>query len=135
MTIAKLHNLHTKSVDFVQAYPQAKIKSSIYLHPPAGLILNRTKEDMVLKLIRNLYYLKDVGRTWFEHLAEGLEGLGFKPAESDPCIYIRGSNIIILYVDECIIISNSKKEAIAIFKEINNRRYKMSDKGNIEEYL
>ena len=84
MTIAKLHNLHTKSVDFVQAYPQALVKSAIYLHPPAGVILNRSRGDMVLKLIRNLYGLKDSGNTWFKHLTEGLEGMGFKPTESGP---------------------------------------------------
>ena len=131
MTIAKLHNLHTKSVDFVQAYPQANIKSSIYLHPPAGVILNRSRGDMVLKLIRNVYGLEDAGKTWFEHLIEGLEGLGFKPTESDPCIYIRGSNIIVLYEDDCIIISNSEKEANAIFGEINNRGYKMTNEGTM----
>ena len=134
-TIAKLRNLHTKSVDFVQAYPQALIKSAIYLHPPAGVILNSSRGDMVLKLIRNLYGLKDAGKTWFEHLTEGLEGLGFKLTESDPCIYVRGSNVIVLYVDDCIIMSNSGKEANAVFKEINDRGYKMTDEGTMGEYL
>ena len=76
MTVAKLHNLHTKSVEFVQAYPQALVKSAIYLHPPSKL-----RGDMVLKLIRNLYGLKDAGKTWFEHLTEGLNNLGFNPHE------------------------------------------------------
>ena len=40
MTIAKLHNLNTKSVVFLQVYPQVDIKSSIYLHPPAGVVIN-----------------------------------------------------------------------------------------------
>ena len=40
MTLAKLHNLHTKSVDFIKEYPQEKIKYDIYLHPPAGVELN-----------------------------------------------------------------------------------------------
>ena len=40
MTIEKLHNLHTKSVDFVQAYPQANIKSAIYLRPPSSVAFN-----------------------------------------------------------------------------------------------
>ena len=59
MTIAKLHNLHTKSVGFVQAYPQAMIKTPIYLHHPAGVILNDSKGDVVLRLVKNLYGLKN----------------------------------------------------------------------------
>lgn len=31
LVLSKLHNLHTKSVAFVQAYPQAMIKSTIFL--------------------------------------------------------------------------------------------------------
>ena len=40
MMLAKLYNLHTKSVNFIQAYPQAKIKYDIYLYPPVGVELN-----------------------------------------------------------------------------------------------
>ena len=65
MTLSRLHNLHTKSVDFVQAYPQAPIKSSIYLFPPAAVKLNPDKGDMVPKLLKTLYGLKDAGLTWF----------------------------------------------------------------------
>ena len=60
MTIEKLHNLHTKSVDFVQAYPQANIKSAIYLRPPSGVALNDDRYK-VLKILKNLYGLKDTG--------------------------------------------------------------------------
>ena len=89
MTVAKLHNLHTKSVDFIQAYTQDLIKSSICLHPPAGVVLFKSKGDTVLKLIRNLYGLKDAGKIWFEHLAKGLKRMGFKPIVSDTCLYVR----------------------------------------------
>ena len=40
MMLAKLYNLHTKSVNFIQAYPQAKTKYDIYLYPPVGVELN-----------------------------------------------------------------------------------------------
>ena len=39
MTLANLHNLHTKAVDFIQAYPQAKIKAVIFLKTPPGVTL------------------------------------------------------------------------------------------------
>ena len=44
MTIAKLHNMHTKSVDFVQAYPQAELKSTIFLRSPPGVELATDNE-------------------------------------------------------------------------------------------
>ena len=67
MTVSKLHNLHTKSVDFVQAYPQTNIKSTIYLQNPTRVVLTQDKGDTVLKLQKNLYGLKGAGLTRFEH--------------------------------------------------------------------
>ena len=135
MTLSKLHNLHTKSVDFFQAYPQAKIKSEIYLQNPAGVVLTQHKGDMVLKLLKNLYGLKDAGLTWFEHLSDGLEDIVFTSTASDPCIFVKGTDIIILYVDDCIIISRTKEEADKVFAELDKIGYKMTDEGNTEEYL
>eukprot|EP00957_Ditylum_brightwellii_P149587 11390902-Ditylum_brightwellii.AAC.1 len=63
LIIPKLYNLNTRSIDFVLAYPQAEIKSVVYLHPPAGVIINNNRQDLVLTLKKNLYGLKDAGRT------------------------------------------------------------------------
>ena len=54
LTLAKLHNFHTKSVDFIQAYPQADVKNPIFLKPPAGVILNDNDGQLLLKLLNSL---------------------------------------------------------------------------------
>ena len=135
MTLANIHGMYTKSVDFVQAYPQAKVKSTIYLKTPQGIELNSSNGESVLKLERNLYGLKDAGRTWFEHLTQGLEAMGFAPTVGDPCVYTRGTNTIVLYVDDCIIISRTKEEAEQLFKQIEQQGFAMTDEGTMEQYL
>ena len=40
MTLTKLHNLHTRSADLVQAYLQAAIKYALYFKPPVGVEIN-----------------------------------------------------------------------------------------------
>ena len=90
---------------------------------------------MVLKLTKNLYGLKDAGCTWFEHLSDGLIDMGFMATSSDPCIFTKDDTIIILYVNDCVILSKSKQQADAIFKELENRKFKLTDKGTMEEYL
>ena len=135
LTLAKLHNLHTQSIDFVQAYPQAEVKHPIYLKTPAGVVLNDNGGQLVLKLLKNLYGLRDAGLTWFQHLTEGLTSMGFTATSSDPCIFTRGSDIIILYVDDCVIISRTKKQTEAIYKQLEDRKFKVTDEGTMEEYL
>ena len=114
MMIAKLHNLHTKSVDFVRAYLQAAIKSYICLRPPCGALLN-DNGDKVLKLLKNLYGLKGAVQTWFEHLTDGFSSMGCMATPSDLCIFTKGTNIIILYVDDFIIMFKTKEEVDALF--------------------
>ena len=64
LVLSKIHNLHTKSIDFVQAYPQADIKVTIYLHTPQGVSFGDKHQDVVLQLKKNLYGLKDTELTW-----------------------------------------------------------------------
>ena len=59
LVLSKIHNLHTNSIDFVQAYPQADIKVTIYLHTPQGVSFGESHHDIVLQLKKNLYGLKD----------------------------------------------------------------------------
>ena len=63
MTLANLHGLHTKAVDFIQAYPQAKIKAVIFLKTPPGVILeSEGGREMVLLLLE----LVRTERRWFD---------------------------------------------------------------------
>jgi hypothetical protein len=52
-TLAKMHNLKGKQIDFTRAFPQAKIKEDIYLRFPAGF--EHKNKKWALKLKRNLY--------------------------------------------------------------------------------
>jgi hypothetical protein len=50
-TLAAMHNLKRKHIDFTQALPQAKLKEDIYLRFPAGF--EHKNEKWALKLKRN----------------------------------------------------------------------------------
>ena len=64
LVLSKINNLHTKSIDFVQAYPQADIKVTIYLHTSQGVNFGDKHQDVVLQSKKRLYGLKDAGLTW-----------------------------------------------------------------------
>eukprot|EP00957_Ditylum_brightwellii_P001023 81343-Ditylum_brightwellii.AAC.1 len=85
--MSKLYNLNSRSIDFVLAYPQAEVKTTIYLTLPEGIKISTDGEDAVLKLKKNLYGLKYAGRTWWEHLSLGLDKLGFRQCTSDLCVW------------------------------------------------
>jgi hypothetical protein len=43
-------------------------------------------------------------------IKQGLIEHGFHPSAIDPCLYFKKGMIIITYVDDCIIVSNSMKD-------------------------
>ena len=134
LVLSKIHNLHTKSIDFAQAYPQADIKVTIYLHTPQGVRFGDKHQDVVLQLRKNLYGLKDAGLTWWEMISKGLLDLGFEQTETDQCVFKKENVIILIYVDDCIINSRTKEgldETMAAIKE----HFTITDEGEIEEYL
>ena len=61
--------------------------------------------------------------------------MGFVVTSSEPYIFTNGTSIIILYVDNYIIISQTKDKANALFSELETKGYKLTDEGVIEEYL
>ena len=119
LVLSKIHNLHTKSIYFVQAYPQVDIEVTIYLHTSQGVSFGDKHQDVVLQLKKNLYGLKDAGLTWWEMISKGLLDLGFEQTETYQCVFKKENVIILIYVDDCIINSRTKEglnETIAAIK-------------------
>jgi hypothetical protein len=102
----------TKQIDMVLAYPQADIKSEIYIRIPFGMKINEPgdKRDYLLKVEKNIYGLKDAGRTWADHLRENLLKRGFKQSAIDQCLFYRGSMILVCYVDDIIAFSPKSED-------------------------
>lgn len=118
--------------------PQALIKTDIFLHTPQGIEFDKDLQKYVLKLIRNLYGIKDAVRTWWQHLSSSLEELGFIPSKIDPCVYMKGKTILVCYVDNCLVLSLAKEEikkTIKIISEKIDITDDTSESGTMKAYL
>ena len=95
MTLAAIENLHTKSIDFVLAYPQADLDVYIYMELPQGFNVVPESGRYILKLQKNLYNLKQAGHNWFEKIFSALGNLSINPSKVDSCVFI-GEDVIVL---------------------------------------
>ena len=125
-TLGKVLGWSSRKVDYVQAFPQAKLaeEDAVYMNIPAGYHVgdNTTGDKYVLKLKKNLYGLKQASYNWSELLKAGLLQLGFKQSEVDPCLYFKQDVICAIYVDDIIFWSPTESNidsTISELKELN----------------
>jgi len=98
VTLAIIHKWETRQIDFELAYPQAEVKE-MYMRLPKGFKLGHSgiQDTHVLKLLKNIYGLKQVGRVWNKHLHKRRNDLGYQQSKVDPCLYYRSASILALY--------------------------------------
>jgi hypothetical protein len=133
-TLAAMHNLKGKQIDFAQAFPRAKPKEDIYLRFPAGF--EHKNKKWALKLKRNLYGLIQTSRNWFFKLSAIYERLGFKQSKYDPCPFLRKDMIIVLYTDNCLLYSRDTKEIDSFMKTLrDDYKLTLNDPDPIDDFL
>ena len=79
LIIASINKIPTRSIDFVLAFPQAELEVPVYMELPAGFnpAGGESKKRCVLKVVKNLYGLKNASLNWFDKLKQGLEDRNF----------------------------------------------------------
>ena len=97
-------------MDVVSAFLNGELKEEIYtkqLQPPG--YVQSGKEELLCKLRKSIYSLKQSSCCWNEKLCNHLKSLGFKESGADPCVFIQSGKkdlkIIAVYVDDLILIA------------------------------
>jgi hypothetical protein len=133
-TLAVVHNLEVKHIDYTQAFPQAKLKEDMYLQFPAGF--EHKNEKWALKLKRNLYGLAQASRNWFLKLSAIYERLGFKQSKSDPCLFLKNDMIIALYTNDFLLYDRDTKDIDSFVKTLcDDYKLTLNDPDPIDIFL
>ena len=77
LAVYKIHNLDSKYIDFLLAFPQADLEEDIWMTLIIGFQIDgQTEVDSdrhyILKLNKNLYVLKQGSYNWYEKLKKSL---------------------------------------------------------------
>ena len=91
----------------------------------------------VLRLNKSLYGLKQGSYNWHNKLKKGLLDRGFVESISDPCVFISKDMIILVYVDDCILLSKDEllmKTFVQSLKD-GDENFDFTEEGILENYL
>lgn len=131
------HNMIIHQMDVVTAFLNGKLEEEIYMRQPEGYI-KPGSENLVCRLNKSLYGLKQSPRCWNSVLNSYLLELSFKQSDADPCIYIKNANdtkiVLAVYVDDLIIMTDTESDMTDI-KHALESKFKMKDLGELHYCL
>ena len=138
MQFAVQNDFEIHQLDVKSAYLNADIDCEIYMVQPEGYC-EPGKENMVCKLHKSLYGLKQSGRNWNCMLNNSLITFGCKKSDGDSCVYVIVTNdkldgMILIWVDD-ILIATAHKKLLKRMKDHLKGKFKMKDMGKISYFL
>ena len=108
-------NLELEQLDIKTTSFRGDLEEEIYMSQPKGFV-DKTNPNLVCKLKKGLYGLRQASRQWYKKLDNFMQDEGYIKCESDHCVYFKGSTydttftVLLLYVDDMLIVSNDVNE-------------------------
>jgi Reverse transcriptase (RNA-dependent DNA polymerase) len=99
------NNWDINSFNFNSAYLNGKLDENkeIYMQFPSKY--KPQGKNMILRLRKTLYGLKQAGRHWYDSLSHALNDLGFRASHANPGVFHTQFNgkelILVIHVDDC----------------------------------
>jgi len=137
LTIAAILNLQMRQIDFIQAFPQADCSEDTYMRLPAGWDVKDAdgNSQHCIRLKKNLYGTVTGARNWYKKLAAGLIARGFHQSVVDPCLFLRGDCMVVVYTDDCICFSKSTDTATRLIEDLKADGFLLKDEGDAKDFL
>ena len=131
LTICAQKGWNVHQMDIKSAYLNAPITEDIYTSQPKGFE-EVGRENLVAKLNKGLYGLKQAGREWYAMLRDFLISIGFRRTHADHSVFVFewGSSIVIIpvYVNDELLARNDDRTLDSIQAQIG-ARFKASNLG------
>ena len=88
IVLAAMNNLRLHQMDITAAFLHAcDLQEEVYMKQPEGFVA-QGQENLVCRLKKSIYGLKQSPRCWNQALNAQLKEIGFKQSSNDPCIYL-----------------------------------------------
>lgn len=137
LAVSAVRKYIVKHLDVKSAFLNGNIQEEIYMEQPQGFI-QKGNEQLVCRLQKSIYGLKQAAKSWYDTLNEVLDKIGFIRSKADNCLYIKQIDqnfvYILIYVDDILICSKYEDEISNIYKELNDY-FEIKDLGLVSSYL
>ena len=138
--LVTLFGLVLDQMDVVTAFLYGLLDEIIFMRQPQGFT-RKGYENLVCKLLKSIYGLKQSPRQWYKRFDDFMIAQGFLRSVFDPCVYMKkvsnsvfGWIILVLYVDDMLIAAKDESE-VAKLKTLLSSEFSMKDLGHAKRIL
>ena len=129
MSVAATFELEIDKMDMKTTFPYGDLEEETYMKHPEGFTI-KGKEELVCRLKKCLYGLKQSPRVRYQKFDPYIQDLGFKRSQVDHCLYnkkVREHFIYVaLYVDDMLLVGNNM-DMIKEVKQQLSCKFNMKD--------
>ena len=136
IALAVQNGMKLHQMDVTTAFLNGELEEEVYMKQPEGFAA-KGQEDLVCKLKRSIYGLKQSPRCWNSALDNQLKQMGFVQVKGDPCLYMASEGemfFIAVYVDDIVLAGKSNKQ-IAEVKQTLAKQFQVKDMGELHYFL
>jgi hypothetical protein len=124
----------TCSIDFSNAFVQAKLNEPVWTHLPRGFLApGRTKTCLRLK--KSLYGLSIAPKMWWTYVSKAIHELGLTSSEHDPCLFFKRDLLVVLYVDDAGIAAPNEGLIDEFVEGLKKKGFDLTREGSFSEFL
>ena len=139
LAISTAKGFDVRQWDVKTAYLNANLEENVFLQQPEGFEQKDSGgNQLVCKLNKSIYGLKQSGRNWYYTLQMFLKSIDFTASKSDPCLFMRISKDVLEYVciwvDDIIYACNDANKFISFEQQISSQ-FKISETAKLYWFL
>ena len=139
LSMCATFDLHLEQLDVKTTFLHGELEEEIYMLQPEDFA-EIGNENLVCKLNKSLYGLKQASRCWYKRFDSFIISLGYNRPSSNHCTYYKrfdGDNnfiILLLYVDD-MLVAGPNKAQIQELKAQLATEFEMKDLGLANKIL
>ncbi|KAG8483213.1 hypothetical protein CXB51_022114 [Gossypium anomalum] len=128
-----------RQVDVNNAFLNGDLTNEVFMQQPPGYVQTSLDgEQLVCRLTKDFYGLRQAPRAWFTKLKEFLVSTKFFASKSNASLFVRVAAefviYVLVYVDD-IIVTRSATDSINSFVQLLHSEFSLKDMGDLNYFL